>query len=530
MKIPKQINVKTALIFVGISILLTSLFFYAFASTPSSTFYISSGVYPGAPSYTIWREGANYFAKDANGQLKYSGTNASQIIQSVIDDLPTTGGLIYFKRGEYLLDAPLNITKNAVYLEGEGYTWGFIDQINALLPNDGMTLQATADFPSNRFMINFYPPEGKNVMVGGGLQSIALDGGKENVPFEDPTDNTWYSGGGVFINNTHGVRISDCTFTRHGGHGIYAVSNLQSGYLTGGGISDIIIERNAIRTLGYGNDIGNVFYPQKASGVGIYLDIGCWVSTVINNWISMTYDYNIVVSSWGGRIIGNELETAKVNPVKDPYVENPADPSKAVWMSGSAIYVKEYGILVEGNHIIWPDRHGITSNGRNLIVGNNIINVNQENFTGDAGGAGIYAEGHNLNLTIVGNVIADVSADYADEPLMAFGILVAGAMNSSSVIVGNMISGATNQSIWQTNCTVAHNVGWVTENSGITEAIASGATVNHGLASTPTSVIVTASETGLTDIYVSAVAATTFTITYAGGGTHVFYWYAEYKP
>ena len=100
MKIPKQINVKTALIFVGISILLTSVFFYAFAATPSSTFYISSGVYPGAPSYTVWREGSNYFAKDVNGMLKYSGTNASLIIQNCIDVL-TDGGKIFLKKDTY---------------------------------------------------------------------------------------------------------------------------------------------------------------------------------------------------------------------------------------------------------------------------------------------------------------------------------------------------------------------------------------------------------------------------------------------
>jgi len=386
-------------------------------------------------SFMVFKIGDTYYAEDGTtGAMRFSGTNASLIIQNVIDALPDTGGLIFFKKALYFIDVPLNITKNSVYFEGEGYSWGFIDQIGAVLPNNGTALIATSIFPSDRFMINFYPPEGKNVTIGGGLQSLILDGGKVNELFEDPVNNTWYSGGGVFINNTHGVRIRDCTFTRHGGHGIYAYSSLTGGYLTGGGISDINIERNCIRNLGYGNYIGfgNVLYPQKASGVGIFLDIGCWVSSVINNWVTRTYDYNIIVSSWGGRIIGNELEWASVNPELDPYVEDPTNASKAVYMSGTAIFAKEYGVLVEGNHIIWPDRHGIISNGRNTIMGNNIINVNQANFTGSAGGAGIHAEGHNLNLTIVGNVITDVGDDYAVPRLMAFGIVVAGATNSSS--------------------------------------------------------------------------------------------------
>jgi len=112
MKIPSKINLKTALIFVGISILLTSVFFYAFASTPSSTFYISSGVYPGAPSYTIWKEGSNYFAKNANGQIDYSGTDASTVIQAAINALPNVGGTILFRVGTYSLDTKITFPVN----------------------------------------------------------------------------------------------------------------------------------------------------------------------------------------------------------------------------------------------------------------------------------------------------------------------------------------------------------------------------------------------------------------------------------
>jgi len=117
-KIPKQINVKTALIFVAIGILITSLVFYGFAATPSSTFYISSGVYPGAPSYTVWREGSNYFAKDENGQLRYSGTNFTEIGESCIDNLPTYGGKILLKTGVY--EGWIVIDRDGVILEGEG--------------------------------------------------------------------------------------------------------------------------------------------------------------------------------------------------------------------------------------------------------------------------------------------------------------------------------------------------------------------------------------------------------------------------
>jgi len=117
--------VKTALIFVVIGILLTSGLWYAFAATPSSTFYISSGVYPGAPSYTVWKEGSNYFAKDANGLIAYSGTNASQIIQNCIDN----GGVrprILFKAHSYSFDTTILPTK-PIEIEGEGYATLLMD-------------------------------------------------------------------------------------------------------------------------------------------------------------------------------------------------------------------------------------------------------------------------------------------------------------------------------------------------------------------------------------------------------------------
>jgi len=118
-KIPKQINVKTALIFVAIGILITSLVFYGFAATPSSTFYISGGVYPGAPSYTVWREGSNYFAKDSNGLIAYSGTNASQIIQNIIDANTYTSIDILFKFGEYTFTKTMTTTHTGLKLRGE---------------------------------------------------------------------------------------------------------------------------------------------------------------------------------------------------------------------------------------------------------------------------------------------------------------------------------------------------------------------------------------------------------------------------
>ena len=70
--------------------------------------------------------------------------------------------------------------------------------------------------------------------------------------------------------------------------------------------------------------------------------------------------------------------------------------------------------------------------------------------------------------------------------------------------------------------------GLVVQNKGLTGLIASGATVAHGLSVTPTNVVVAPADTGVTDFFVHTLGATTFTITYSGGGTHAFYWRAEF--
>jgi len=66
----------------------------------------------------------------------------------------------------------------------------------------------------------------------------------------------------------------------------------------------------------------------------------------------------------------------------------------------------------------------------------------------------------------------------------------------------------------------------ITENKGVTSAIATGSTISHGLSFTPTVVLVTAAETGPTDVYVSSVGASTFAINFGGGGSKTFYWQA----
>jgi len=92
LNIPKRktILLTTLGIIVG---LLVATIYYSFAAGSNDTFTISQGIYPGAPSYTIWKQDATYYAKNNFGVVKQYGTNKTTVIVSAIADL-TDGGLI----------------------------------------------------------------------------------------------------------------------------------------------------------------------------------------------------------------------------------------------------------------------------------------------------------------------------------------------------------------------------------------------------------------------------------------------------
>jgi hypothetical protein len=77
-------------------------------------------IHPISASYIIWREGDNYYAADASG-IKFSGKNASQVIQSAIDSL-TIGRTWKEKillKGDFTISNPI-ILKNYTILEFQG--------------------------------------------------------------------------------------------------------------------------------------------------------------------------------------------------------------------------------------------------------------------------------------------------------------------------------------------------------------------------------------------------------------------------
>jgi hypothetical protein len=109
--------------------------------------------------------------------------------------------------------------------------------------------------------------------------------------------------------------------------------------------------------------------------------------------------------------------------------------------------------------------------------------------------------------------------------------LVTGGSNASFEIVNNDLNnGGSNFSIGSitgANYTIDGNLGYLTRNSGNIGGAATGQTVNHGLGTTPTVVLLQAMDGVPTGLYPSSIGATSFTLTFGGGGTHAFSWQAS---
>ncbi len=151
--------------------------YIGYSATPPSTFYLSSGVYPGAPSYTIWREGGNYFAKDPNGLIVFSGSNPSAVINACIQSMDSNtegylGGKIFLRNGQYDLTTPIVIDRFNIQIEGEGRA----TELRATIEN--MTLVQ---------------------MYGENLHDIRI----ANLIFYNPNWQTWRNATGIFIDTVH---------------------------------------------------------------------------------------------------------------------------------------------------------------------------------------------------------------------------------------------------------------------------------------------------------------------------------------
>ena len=95
--------------------------FITYAATPTTTITITGGVYPGAPSYTVYAISGTYYAKDQNGYVEFNGTNFATIVNSAITSSSSTGGgVVELLTGNFYLTSGIFLQSN-VHVKGQGF-------------------------------------------------------------------------------------------------------------------------------------------------------------------------------------------------------------------------------------------------------------------------------------------------------------------------------------------------------------------------------------------------------------------------
>jgi len=186
--------------------------------------------FPHAYTYIVYTDGSRYYAKDGNTGMKYSDTDASNVIQYAIDNTPPPGGTILIRSGDYYLSKAIVITKH-INLVGEGV--GATKLILAPGANSRMI-----EYCIDKNIINTYGV----IQIHMYIAHLMLHGNKDqqtsgseaiNTHVDDTCDrvadwllfNVWirrYKGHGVRIRTTHNWLILHSSIEHNDGNAVHA--------------------------------------------------------------------------------------------------------------------------------------------------------------------------------------------------------------------------------------------------------------------------------------------------------------------
>ena len=317
-------------------------------------------------------------------------------------------------------------------------------------------------------------------------------------------------------------------------------------------IENLMVDGNGIATKGIHFPVwrGRIRNVEVRSVAGDSIHIEGNVNSAIENVIEDVVTQNVGMTTAGSA--GIRLGTKATDNIIRRHIARDSDYGVYVGAAGNIITNSHYYglnknciyiapveyVQIVNNYIEGSGEHCIfvaAGQHKSLLIADNVFTgEHYVNNTYDA----IYFDGASGNWalggTVIGNVLyrssSIVSRYFINLNYPARMEVTDNKIYESADVGTAMINIANSQG----NLIIKNNQGFVTENSG-TATIPSGqtsVTVNHGLAGTPTVVIITGSTSDTADAYVSAKTSTTFTITVPSpvGGDRTVYWYAEYKP
>jgi parallel beta-helix repeat protein len=377
---------------------------------------------------------------------------------------------------------------------------------------------------------------------------------------------------GIFCSGAGKQKVSDNTVAGSASTGIYITASTDA-IVTGNKVATSTADGIFLDDLTKGLVSDNIVTGTASSYYDLKWDFAGSVSSLkaTNNY----FDGRGVLftNSFAGthdvELIGNNILNAAVNGITitgttatprilitDNYIYNAA--TTGILFPSS---LTSYSIVAD-NIIDTGGTNGgiLTGSASNIVIKDNLI----ENISGDgiySTGTGTIIDGNDVRVTGTSGAEAGIACQNTGAVItnnritgtsaMNYGIRAVSNACDGALITGNQISGATvndiifptgadSNKVYENSFTTisdsgasnayARNIGYATENEGVTGAIASGANVAHGLSGTPDYVIVTPGDTGVTDFYATPVDGTNFTITYSGGGAHIFYWRAVFVP
>jgi parallel beta-helix repeat protein len=285
-------------------------------------------------SYIIWKDGSTYYAKNGHtGQIDYSGSDASTVIQTTINAL-TSGGEIFIKSGEY--QAQLNLVdKQNIIIRGEGGDYeqsrGTIikapDNLNDhLVKIDGtnmygfrvdiiikdLTLVGNSAHQTSGNLIDINHAYGVKIIncQFRDAKDYAIRGGATNSAEQITIDSCFIGSGGIYLASGSGWYIHDNEI---------AVGSTKNGITVYSSSSQVnTIEGNTIylckkgifvyNEVKYLSILDNKIWENSQSGIDI--DAGCSKIIVSKNHILSNDKGN---TGWAGLNIRNDVGVGCIN-------------------------------------------------------------------------------------------------------------------------------------------------------------------------------------------------------------------------
>ena len=518
--------IRFCVLFLAIGLISGALIVHAL--TPANTLYLSSGIYPGASSYTIFQENGNVFAKNAYGQIEYSGTDAGTLVNTVRSAIGTVGGEIHFVKGDFYC----NTTFQFIATGGSDPQW----------------ITISGEGPATQLYFNTAIPaiqiEGQAEFGTGGPYHFVI---KDLVLTTSPAIGNMTRG--IYVKNWFGLTIENVMIFYASDAAIYLEDSgairLRNIYTCGcGGESleikgcmDIYIQQYYSDT-----DYRGVWIDQSATyhlPWKIYFN-QLKVTIPKQEGITIWQASDIVVENFN---IEGTINTAiKIGDSERIHIAHGDIRSLAqgITISSSSKNMSTCNIIIDVVSIYQTYDHGIRIVSQatypigNIAIVNSVIQNSGFNggyyygvsATNTAGG---WVHNVTISSCFIGNRLGQTATQrdgvHTENQCDYFHIV-------DNTFYNNTASPIT---LVGTHNTIKNNLGYVTYNSG-SASIADGATVNHGLSGTPTSVILTSSEVNYYP-FCTSKASTTFTVNWkywngtafeTATGSHALYWSAEF--